>query len=142
MTSARITHRGCVYPSDCDHMGHLTVASYVNKFDQATWNFFADIGLTRDYLDRNNIGLAAVQQNTSYQRELMPGDVLTVRTALIELAGKKIRFRHEMTNGVTGDVAAVMEVLAVCIDSNTRKSRPFPNEIAARASSEPEGGAK
>jgi acyl-CoA thioester hydrolase len=141
MTSAPITHRGCVYPKDCDHMGHLNVASYVNKFDQATWNFFADLGLTRDYLERQGIGLAAVQQNTSYQRELMPGDVLTVRTALVELAGKKIRFRHEMTNGVTGDIAAVMELLAVCIDANTRKSRQFPDEIAARESGELKGGA-
>jgi acyl-CoA thioester hydrolase len=142
MTSAPITHRGCVYPIDCDHMGHLNVASYVNKFDQATWNFFADLGLSRDYLERNGIGLAAVQQNTSYQRELMPGDVLTVRTALVELAGKKIRFRHEMTNGVSGDVAAVMELLAICIDADTRKSRPFPDEIVASASSKLEGGAK
>lgn len=142
MTGARITHRGCVYPSDCDHMGHLNVASYVNKFDQATWNFFADLGLSRKYLERNGIGLAAVQQNISYQRELLPGDVLTVRTALVELAGKKIRFRHEMTSGVTGDVAAVMELLAVCIDANTRKSRPFPDEIAALSSGELKGGAK
>ena len=139
MTGAPITHRGCVYPRDCDHMGHLNVASYIGKIDQATWNFFADLGLTRDYLDANGIGLAAVQQNITYQRELRPGDVLTVRSRLLELAGKKVRFRHEMSTGVTGDVAAVMETLAVCMDMRTRKSKVFPDDIAARAATETNG---
>jgi acyl-CoA thioester hydrolase len=132
MTSAPITHRGCVYPSECDHMNHLNVAAYVNKFDQASWNFFADLGLTREFLDSNGIGLAAVQQNIAYQRELRPGDVLTIRSTLIELAGKKIRFRHEMTNGATGDVTAVAELLTLCIDTGSRKSRAFPEDLVSR----------
>jgi len=132
MTEAVITHRGCVYPRDCDHMDHLNVASYVEKFDQATWNFFADLGLTRAYLSEHRMGLAAVDQRISYQSELRPGDVLTVRTTLQELEGKKIRFRHEMTNGVTGEVSAVTEFMALCIDTELRKARAFPPEIVAR----------
>jgi len=135
MDQAPITHRGCVYPRDCDHMDHLNVASYVEKFDQATWNFFADLGLTAAYLRDNGIGLAAVEQNITYQRELRPGDVLTVRTQLVELAGKKIRFRHEMTNGVTGEAAAAIDQLALCIDTELRKSRPFPDDIVAMGQS-------
>jgi len=114
-------------------MDHLNVAAYVEKFDQATWNFFADLGLTTAYLRENAIGLAAVEQKITYKRELRPGDVLTIRTQLIELAGKKIRFHHEMTNGATGDVAAVVDQLALCIDSRARTSRPFPDAIVAKA---------
>ncbi|MEK9751671.1 MAG: thioesterase family protein [Rhodospirillaceae bacterium] len=132
MTGPPITYRGCVYPSECDHMNHLNVAAYVNKFDQATWNFFTDLGLTREFLDSNGTGLAAVQQNIAYQRALRPGDVLTIRSTLIELAGKRIRFRHEMTNGATGDVEAVAELLALCIDTGSRKSRAFPEDLVSR----------
>ena len=131
MTEAPITHRGCVYIRECDHMGHLNVAYYVQKFDQATWNFFADVGLTLDYIRDNKIFMAAVEQVITYKRELLPGDVLIVRTQLLELAGKKIRFRHVMTNGVTGEEAAITDQLALCVDAEARKSRQFPGEIIA-----------
>ncbi len=65
----------------------------------------------------------------TYKRELLPGDVLIVRTQLLELAGKKIRFRHVMTQGVTGEEAAITDQLALCVDAEARKSRPFPGEI-------------
>lgn len=132
MTEAPITHRGCVYIRECDHMGHLNVAYYVQKFDQATWNFFADVGLTLEYIRENKIVLAAVEQVITYKRELLPGDVLIIRTKLLELAGKKIRFRHVMTHGVTGEESAITDQLALCVDADARKSRLFPDEIVAK----------
>jgi len=114
-------------------MGHMNVAAYMENFDHATWNFMADQGLSRSYLADNGIGLAAVSQNITYQRELRPGDIMTIRSQLIELAGKKVRFRQVMVNGETGEVSAEIEQLAVCIDTALRKSRPFPDEIITRA---------
>ena len=40
------TYRGAVYPWHCDHMGHMNVMWYVGKFDEATWNLFATLGVT------------------------------------------------------------------------------------------------
>ena len=40
------TYRGTVYPWHCDHMGHMNVMWYVGKFDEATWNLFALLGLS------------------------------------------------------------------------------------------------
>ena len=129
MPETPITHRGYVRPEECDHMGHLNVAHYVAKFDQATWNLFADLGLTRGYLEV----LAAVEQTFTYKRELRPGDTVTIRTELQALAGKKIRFRHTMTDQASGEVAATAQNLAVCVDAGSRKSRPFPDAIVAGA---------
>ena len=42
------TYRGAVYPWHCDHMGHMNVMWYVGKFDEATWQFFALLGLTAE----------------------------------------------------------------------------------------------
>ena len=41
-----LTYRGAVYPAHCDHMGHMNVASYVAKFDEASWSLFCELGLT------------------------------------------------------------------------------------------------
>ena len=101
-----ITYRGNVYPRDCDHMGHMNVTSYMEKFDNATWNFFSDNGLSREFLNSQKIGLAAVNQNITYKRELHPGDTITIRSILLALEGKKIRFRSIMFFGDTSEVVA------------------------------------
>ena len=41
-----VTYLGTVYPWQCDHVGHMNVMWYVRKFDEATWNFFHQLGLT------------------------------------------------------------------------------------------------
>lgn len=100
------TYRGVVYPWKCDHIGHMNVMWYVGKFDEATWNFFATVGLGPSYLREGTHAMAAVQQNISYKRELVAGDLVAVDSQLLEIRPKVIRFSHELTNSETGEVAA------------------------------------
>jgi acyl-CoA thioester hydrolase len=106
------TYRGAVYPWHCDHMGHMNVMWYVGKFDEATWNLFAELGVTTAFLKENRRGMAAVQQNITYKRELLAGETVIVRSAFLEVREKLARFVHEM-----------------------RKSCPFPAEIVERGRS-------
>jgi len=39
-----VTYRGTVYPSQCDHMGHMNVTGYVGKFDEASWRLLLTLG--------------------------------------------------------------------------------------------------
>ena len=61
MTNGLLTYRGTVYPWHCDQIGHMNVMWYVGKFDEATWNLFAALGLTRPFLLANDRGMAAVE---------------------------------------------------------------------------------
>jgi acyl-CoA thioester hydrolase len=128
-----ITYRGAVYPWHCDHVGHMNVMWYVGKFDEATWNLFQQVGITPAYLREQGRGMAAVDQHIEYKRELKAGDVVTIRSEVLELHGRKIRFRHEMRNEETGEVAAVTTLLGVHMDTRARKACPFPPELLARA---------
>jgi acyl-CoA thioester hydrolase len=128
MTSAA-TYRGTVYPWQCDHVGHMNIMWYVGKFDEANWNLFARIGLTPSYLRRSNRGMAAVQQNISYRRELLPGDIVEITSRLVELRDRSIRFVHEMRNAETGEVAAVCEITGVHMDRSARKAAAFEDEV-------------
>ena len=76
--------------------------------------------------------MVAVEQHIQYKRELRSGDLLTIRSSLLEGKEKSVRFSHEMTNDETGDVAAIMVVVGVCIDSIARKARPLPPDIFER----------
>ena len=126
------TYRGAVYPWHCDHMGHMNVMWYVGKFDEATWNLFSGLGLTSAYLRDNQRAMAAVQQNITYKRELLPGDVVAVRSGLLETRDKVVKLVHEMRHAQTGEISAVCVLTAVHMNSATRKSTAFPAEMLVR----------
>lgn len=129
MNKIGITYRGTVHQWHCDHMGHMNVMWYIGKFDEATWNLAAMMGMTSRYLKEKNRGMAAVDQRIAYRSEALPGDVLTVRTALLEVKPKVVRFVHEMRRDDLGDHLATLLVTAVHIDTQARKSVAFEPEI-------------
>jgi acyl-CoA thioester hydrolase len=132
MSELMLTYRGAVYPWHCDQMGHMNVMWYVGKFDEATWNLFAAMGVTTAFLRETKRGMAAVQQNITYRRELLAGDTVTVHSAFLEVRDKVARFVHEMRHGETGELAALCLLTGVHIDAVARKSCAFPEEILAR----------
>ena len=128
-----LTYRGTVYPWHCDHVGHMNVMWYVGKFDEATWHLFASVGLTPSYLRDGGRGMAAVQQTISYKKELLAGDLVEVKSRVIEMREKAIRFSHDMINSETGEIAATCELTGVHLDRKARKAIPFEDVIRANA---------
>jgi acyl-CoA thioester hydrolase len=137
-----ITYRGSVSQWQCDHMGHMNVMWYVAKFDEATWQLFAVLGLTGARLRAERIGMAGVEAHIEYKRELFPGDVVTVTSTLIEVKDKVLRFAHEMKRDDTGELAARTVLVAVHLDTVTRKARPLPDDVRAAARALLEGSGR
>lgn len=129
-----VTYRGAVCASQCDHIGHMNIVSYGAKFDEANWVLFCEIGLTPSYLRSDRHGMAGVQQNITYKQELFAGDVIEVRSQLLEIGEKRLRMRHEMHNIETASVAAVCEITAVHLDKQVHKACAFPPAIRQAAS--------
>jgi len=138
------TYRGVVYPWHCDHVGHMNVMWYVGKFDEATWQLFAKMGITPEYMRESLRGMVAVEQKIAYKKELWAGDVVLIHSGVLEIREKMVRFCHEMLNEVTKEVVATTSLKGVHIDTKTRKTCPFPTEIINRSCEmivfyEPEG---
>jgi acyl-CoA thioester hydrolase len=132
MAQSVLTYRGTVYPWQCDHMGHMNVMWYVGKFDEATWQLLAAIGLPAKRLRDENIGMVAVEQHVEYKRELLAGDLVTIRSTVQEVREKVVRFVHEMTDQDSQELVARTMLTGVCIDLTTRKARPLPRDIRGR----------
>jgi acyl-CoA thioester hydrolase len=127
------TYRGAVYPANCDHMGHMNVASYVAKFDEASWCLFFELGLVPSYLRGTQFGLAGVQQNITYRQELFPGDVMEVRSRMTEVSDQRFRYIHTMYNLERGEVAALCDLTVVHIDKVAHKACPLPAVVREKA---------
>lgn len=133
MTDTLLTYRGTVYPWHCDHVGHMNVMWYVGKFDEASWQLFNSLGLSAAYLREAQRGMAAVDQQISYLQELHAGAVVCVRSRVLEIKERSIRFEHEMVDESSGAVAARTTLKAVHLDAQARKSVPFADAVAAKA---------
>ena len=130
-----MTYRGAVYPWHCDQMGHMNVMWYVGKFDEATWNLMAAIGITSSYLSDERRGVAGVQQNIAYKRELFAGSIVEIRSHLLNIFDRKIVFVHEMLDAERDVVCATCELTAVHLDAVSRRAVPIPTNIRLRAES-------
>ena len=139
-TAGIVTYRGAVAASQCDHIGHMNIVSYGAKFDEANWVLFCEIGLTPSYLRGDRHGMAGVQQNITYKQELFAGDVIEIRSHLLEIADKRLRMRHELVNIEKGEVAAICEITAVHLDKQAHKACDFPPAIRAAAEALLAGG--
>jgi acyl-CoA thioester hydrolase len=92
----------------------------------------ATLGLTPSGLRAAERGMVAVEQSISYKRELLAGDVLSIYSAALEIKDKSLRFRHEMRNEETGEVAATTELVGVHIDTKLRRACSIPAEVRQR----------
>lgn len=125
------TYRGVVYPNQHDHMGHMNVQWYTAKFDEGTWHLFSKLGITSAYIRKNNRGMVAVEQTTKYKAEAIAGDLLVIKSKVLEVKNKTIRFFYTMYNVETGIELATSEIVGVHLDRKERKSCLFPEEIKA-----------
>ena len=126
------TYRGVVYPSQLDHMGHMNVQWYTSKFDEATWHLFSYLGITNQYIRDNKRGMAALEQVIKYKSEVMSGDLLFIKTKLLEVGSKTLRFFHSMYDATTIKEVATSELLGVHLNRVKRKGCEFPENIRSK----------
>jgi acyl-CoA thioester hydrolase len=133
MTEPLLTYRGTVYPWHCDHMGHMNVMWYAGKFDEASWQLFHNLGLSAPALREAQRGMAAVEQQITYVNELHAGASISVRSRVLEVKERSLRFEHEMVDDASGEVAARTTLKAVHLDTVRRKSAPLHASVVAKA---------
>ena len=125
--------RGGVFPWEIDVMGHMNVRFYTAKFDEATVQMFGMLGLTIAYCKEQEREMAAVHQTMTYRRELLAGGLVVVKTEILDVDDKKIRFVHIMYECLSGDEASKCETMGVQIDRMLRWSTPIPKHIGQKA---------
>jgi acyl-CoA thioester hydrolase len=123
------SYRGFVYPWSMDHVGHMNVQFYTARFDEATWHFLARLGLTPTFLNENNRGMVALDQRTQYKQEVTAGSLLHVKTELLEIRRKTIRFIHHMFDSETERVIATCELVSAYLDKSLRKTTELPEAV-------------
>ena len=80
-------------------------------------------------------GMAAVTENFLYRREILPGDLVVVKTCFIAFTEKSLHVWGVMIDTITDEICAINDQICVHTDTTARKSAAFPKEIFEKGAS-------
>ncbi|MDR3538077.1 MAG: thioesterase family protein [Acetobacteraceae bacterium] len=125
MSNYVIEHQDVVRPEWIDSNGHMNLACYVVAFDHATDKLYAALGIGDAYREATSFSCFTAETHTLYERELLLGEKLVVRSLLLGVDAKRVHYFHEMFHVETGVRAAAQELMALHIDMRVRRVAPF-----------------
>lgn len=133
MAELPVTYRGVIQATHCDVNEHVNVMWITHYFDQASFSLVGLLGVDPTHRRERHATVVTAQYTFVYKRELVPGDLIAVRSRMIEVRDKAIRVLHELIVEPAGEVAATADFVGVYIDMQARRSRPIPDDVRARA---------
>jgi acyl-CoA thioesterase FadM len=137
------TFRSVVAPSECDHLGHMNVASYFAAVSDGVFSFQTELGLgPTDLRAGRRVSFAVVRAESDFRLELRAGDVIRVMTAVEAIGKKSVLFRHELQRVEDGAVAFETRFRCVLLDLESRRAVEIPDDLRARTEAYLEPGAR
>jgi acyl-CoA thioester hydrolase len=121
-----------VEPAWIDYNGHLNMAYYNVLFDRAVDEAFALVGIGPDYVKQRNCSYFTAEVHVRYLRELRADDPVRVTVQLLDCDAKRLHFFEQLFHATEGWVSATSEDVALHVDMQTKKTAPFPDDVAAR----------
>src|SRR5215831_9065109 len=111
------TYRGTVYRWEVDNVDHFTVAYYFARFEDATGALLEAIGLGRERLVATARAAAVAECRVRYLRELRVGDVLHIRSGVVDADGGGLVLGHEVLDSSDGARCTTVEQRVAVVDA-------------------------
>ncbi|MEV0354814.1 thioesterase family protein [Nocardia sp. NPDC050697] len=121
-----ISHRCRVDESWIDFNDHMNAMYYGIVVYRGQEKLSELIGMGADYTERTGLGKVIVQSTLGFERELLRGDELEIRSWLLGVDSKRFHVLHEVFSLGSGYRAAVSEQLDLHFDLAGRRSCPMP----------------
>lgn len=103
---------------DCDLLGHVNNAVYLNYFEQTRLHYFGKlIGKNWDYTKQ---GMVLVRNEIDYIKPIFLNDIPEISLSLKHLGTKSFTLSYEIK--VDGELRTIGTSTLVCIDGETHKS--------------------
>jgi|TARA_R110002072_G_scaffold28235_9_gene90885 carnitine 3-dehydrogenase len=113
-----------------DYNGHMTEASYLTAFGDATDALFRFIGDDEAYR-ASGYSFYTVETHINNYQEVRGGEPLVFTTQLLGVDDKRLYFYHEMFHGRDGTRLASTEQLLLHVDMAASKACPIEPQVKA-----------
>ncbi|MEP3435214.1 MAG: carnitine 3-dehydrogenase [Hoeflea sp.] len=120
-----------VIPVDwMDYNGHMNESRYGQVFSDAGDVVMSMVGANQAYI-AGGLSYFTVSNEIGYLNETHLGDVIHVRTQVLEARGKKLRLYHEMIRTADDELLATCNQLLIHVSLETRRSCEPQGEVLA-----------
>jgi len=111
---------------------HMNVRGYLALYDDAGIPLFALFGLDEAYFQAGQSTTFDLEHHIHYLSEVRIGDALAFRVRLVGRSPKRLHYLLFMVNETRGALASIIEVMNTHVDRATRRTTPYPEDVAAR----------
>jgi acyl-CoA thioester hydrolase len=115
-----------------DENGHMNMRWYLAIYDDAGYPLVDSFGLTSEYHAANSTGGFDLEHHLHYIAEVHVGDTVAVHVRLVGRTAKRMHYLFFMVNETRGVLASIFECVNSFADLKTRRTAPWPQEIADR----------
>jgi acyl-CoA thioester hydrolase len=124
---APVVGRVAVTPDHCDPFGRMRMELFLGRVSDAVPNFLAAWREQAANADgARTVGGAVLEYRLCPRRWPRAGDLIEIRSGVVDVAEKTNRLVHWLLDPVSGDAWCTAEVVAVTFDLVTRKTIPIP----------------
>lgn len=126
-----VHHAGEVGAERIDFNGHMNVLHYLDLAALGADRMVRDLGIDDDYREHRQLGIFTVEHHLGYHGELRLGDRFTVHGQVLGHSGKALHKMCYLLDSVRGRLAHTLEIVSVHVDLRSRRTTPFPDDVAA-----------
>ena len=117
---------------EVDLAGIVFFARYAHFAHEAVENFFDELdGGYPALIQKRRIGLPIRQFEADFRAPLRYGVLLRIETSCLKLGTTSVTFMHEMKNGASGELAAVVKHVCVTVGLDAFRPCPMPADVRA-----------
>jgi len=113
-----------------DENGHVNIKYYMQLYCEAGWPMMERIGLDKEYFRRRRQGFFDLEHHLFYLAEIHVGDLLSVHVRFIGSTEKRFHAMMFALNRSRDRLASTMEFVTSGADLQTRRSAPYPTDVA------------
>ena len=121
------TYRGTVYRWEVDNVDHFTVAYYFERFEDATLGLLHALTMDPGTLAGTGRACVTLDCHVRYLRELRMGDILHIRSGVIEVANDSLVVGHEVFDSGDGALCTSVVQRLALVQIGGRAPLPLGN---------------
>ncbi len=115
-----------------DYNGHMNIRWYLGIFDDAGLELYAELGLLPDALLARGCTTFDLEHHLHYLDEVLVGDQIAVYVRMVGRSAKRMHYTMLLVNETRGRLASIFECINTFVDLHTRRTTPYPDDIAAK----------
>jgi acyl-CoA thioester hydrolase len=119
------TYRGTVHRWEVDNVDHFTVAYYFERFEDATVGLLHAAGLDPGSVSASGRACVTLDCHVRYLRELRMGDILHIRSGVIDVGGDIVTLGHEVFDSGDGVLCTNVVQRVALVQTGSRAPLPL-----------------